>query len=109
MLVEGVFQALEDSGVHYRGTNTGVFVTGSPDVHNLGNDMYDMGPYSARSEEHTSELQSRDSISYAVFCLKKKDIGLNLSTNIIHPGFFHHRMILIIIEEMIECKLIQHI
>ena len=23
-----------------------------------------------RSEEHTSELQSRDSISYAVFCLK---------------------------------------
>ena len=24
-----------------------------------------------RSEEHTSELQSRDSISYAVFCLKK--------------------------------------
>ena len=47
MLVEGVFQALEDSGVHYRGTNTGVFVTGSPDVHNLGNDMYDMGPYSA--------------------------------------------------------------
>ena len=47
MLVEGVFQALEDSGVHYRGTNTGVFVTGSPDVHNLGNDMYNMGPYSA--------------------------------------------------------------
>lgn len=47
MLVEAVFQALEDSGVHYRGTNTGVFVTGSPDVHNLGNDMYDMGPYSA--------------------------------------------------------------
>ena len=26
-----------------------------------------------RSEEHTSELQSRDSISYAVFCLKKKN------------------------------------
>ena len=25
----------------------------------------------ARSEEHTSELQSRLSISYAVFCLKK--------------------------------------
>lgn len=47
MLVEVVFQALEDSGVHYRGTNTGVFVTGSPDVHNLGNDMWDMGPYSA--------------------------------------------------------------
>ncbi len=25
-----------------------------------------------RSEEHTSELQSRIRISYAVFCLKKK-------------------------------------
>ena len=27
---------------------------------------------SDRSEEHTSELQSRPHISYAVFCLKKK-------------------------------------
>ena len=26
----------------------------------------------ARSEEHTSELQSQSTISYAVFCLKKK-------------------------------------
>src|SRR5216110_4110162 len=26
----------------------------------------------SRSEEHTSELQSRELISYAVFCLKKK-------------------------------------
>ena len=26
-----------------------------------------------RSEEHTSELQSRIRISYAVFCLKKKN------------------------------------
>src|SRR3546814_8694227 len=29
-------------------------------------------PKSARSEEHTSELQSLMRISYAVFCLKKK-------------------------------------
>src|SRR5213594_5242334 len=29
-------------------------------------------PRSRRSEEHTSELQSRTLISYAVFCLKKK-------------------------------------
>ena len=28
--------------------------------------------FEARSEEHTSELQSRLLISYAVFCLKKK-------------------------------------
>src|SRR5213075_3518916 len=29
-------------------------------------------PLAGRSEEHTSELQSRLVISYAVFCLKKK-------------------------------------
>src|SRR3546814_6282603 len=29
--------------------------------------------YTARSEEHTSELQSLMRISYAVFCLKKKN------------------------------------
>ena len=33
-----------------------------------------------RSEEHTSELQSRETISYAVFCLKKKK---KKNTNII--------------------------
>src|SRR3546814_4103426 len=32
----------------------------------------------ARSEEHTSELQSLMRISYAVFCLKKKNYKLNL-------------------------------
>src|SRR3546814_6408549 len=30
-------------------------------------------PFGARSEEHTSELQSLMRISYAVFCLKKKN------------------------------------
>src|SRR3546814_5881526 len=36
--------------------------------------MSDWGAFvaSARSEEHTSELQSLMRISYAVFCLKKK-------------------------------------
>src|SRR3546814_10492338 len=32
-----------------------------------------VGTKSARSEEHTSELQSLMRISYAVFCLKKKN------------------------------------
>src|ERR1044071_10521482 len=32
---------------------------------------------SCRSEEHTSELQSRVDISYAVFCLKKKKTNYN--------------------------------
>src|SRR3546814_8363357 len=35
---------------------------------------------SVRSEEHTSELQSLMRISYAVFCLKKK----NRQTKIVH-------------------------
>src|SRR3546814_8547656 len=33
-----------------------------------------------RSEEHTSELQSLMRISYAVFCLKKKNKKTNIST-----------------------------
>src|SRR3546814_7891002 len=33
------------------------------------------GEGSKRSEEHTSELQSLMRISYAVFCLKKKNIN----------------------------------
>src|SRR3546814_2315583 len=35
----------------------------------------------ARSEEHTSELQSLMRISYAVFCLKKKKKSYNKTTN----------------------------
>src|SRR3546814_6161300 len=34
----------------------------------------------ARSEEHTSELQSLMRISYAVFCLKKKTTQITVST-----------------------------
>src|SRR3546814_1032741 len=33
----------------------------------------------ARSEEHTSELQSLMRISYAVFCLKKKNKNMTLT------------------------------
>src|SRR3546814_3831874 len=36
--------------------------------------LLDQGFDAARSEEHTSELQSLMRISYAVFCLKKKKI-----------------------------------
>src|SRR3546814_6398480 len=35
----------------------------------------------ARSEEHTSELQSLMRISYAVFCLKKKQSTHNIHTD----------------------------
>src|SRR3546814_8627953 len=34
---------------------------------------YEPKPQNLRSEEHTSELQSLMRISYAVFCLKKKN------------------------------------
>src|SRR3546814_6896701 len=36
---------------------------------------------SQRSEEHTSELQSLMRISYAVFCLKKKNHNINTTHN----------------------------
>src|SRR3546814_3101606 len=39
----------------------------------LGREMAGAQPETARSEEHTSELQSLMRISYAVFCLKKKN------------------------------------
>src|SRR3546814_1071613 len=35
--------------------------------------LFDNQPADERSEEHTSELQSLMRISYAVFCLKKKN------------------------------------
>src|SRR3546814_6311228 len=38
-------------------------------------------PTVARSEEHTSELQSLMRISYAVFCLKKKKKPTTLTSN----------------------------
>src|SRR3546814_1565372 len=40
----------------------------------------------ARSEEHTSELQSLMRISYAVFCLKKKNTLKHVSHNNTHQN-----------------------
>src|SRR3546814_3330929 len=37
-----------------------------------------------RSEEHTSELQSLMRISYAVFCLKKKNSEKSIHTQVVH-------------------------
>src|SRR3546814_6625253 len=42
--------------------------------------IYRREPECARSEEHTSELQSLMRISYAVFCLKKKNKQTNMIT-----------------------------
>src|SRR3546814_3243138 len=41
-------------------------------------DLSSLGLTSVRSEEHTSELQSLMRISYAVFCLKKKNLTLSI-------------------------------
>src|SRR3546814_3280218 len=38
-------------------------------------------PQRGRSEEHTSELQSLMSISYAVFCLKKKNTQIEVEAH----------------------------
>src|SRR3546814_4231199 len=38
-------------------------------------------PWVIRSEEHTSELQSLMRISYAVFCLKKKNYSSHQNSN----------------------------
>src|SRR3546814_3131162 len=43
----------------------------------------------ARSEEHTSELQSLMRISYAVFCLKKKNKHYIIIKSNIHAHYTH--------------------
>src|SRR3546814_6728913 len=46
-----------------------------------------------RSEEHTSELQSLMRISYAVFCLKKKNTDENATSKEIATTLDHHRLL----------------
>src|SRR3546814_8850297 len=47
-------------------------------------------PGCARSEEHTSELQSLMRLSYAVFCLKKKKKKTQQNHLQIHKQSHHH-------------------
>src|SRR3546814_10099642 len=47
-----------------------------------------IGP--ARSEEHTSELQSLMRISYAVFCLKKTTTQQNYTMQITYNNIYSH-------------------
>src|SRR3546814_1165017 len=61
VLTAGVFGDIK--AVDVIGTTKGRGFTGAMKRHN----------FSGRSEEHTSELQSLMRISYAVFCLKKKN------------------------------------
>src|SRR3546814_9807150 len=75
--------------------NTGTFISGavndgvpvgswttldaqfSYDTRDTGMDSSGLRISLARSEEHTSELQSLMRISYAVFCLKKQNANIN--------------------------------
>src|SRR3546814_7952609 len=52
----------------------------------IGFDEIDRIGRDDRSEEHTSELQSLMRISYAVFCLKKKQVekAFNITTTVVH-------------------------
>src|SRR3546814_4463780 len=63
---------------HERGTPFGSFVDKVDLVHADGGHADEIFQ---RSEEHTSELQSLMRISYAVFCLKKKN-EYNININI---------------------------
>src|SRR3546814_1288414 len=54
--------------------NTPILVTRLEAADGSAVDVIDFCPRAERSEEHTSELQSLMRISYAVFCLKKKNI-----------------------------------
>src|SRR3546814_3895752 len=59
-------------------TDTGLYdASGLAGVQNTTNVIGAGGEYGNRSEEHTSELQSLMRISYAVFCLKKKNTKKN--------------------------------
>src|SRR3546814_8974854 len=54
---------------------------------------------SQRSEEHTSELQSLMRISYAVFCLKKKNTKSKITTTKTKPSLTKTHATLTIIKQ----------
>src|SRR3546814_3247312 len=62
----------------------------TPQYESVLRDIRNSGADIIRSEEHTSELQSLMRISYAVFCLKKKN---NLSS-ILPPHHLLHLLLL---------------
>src|SRR3546814_5550759 len=77
---------LDNAAAAYQQTGqASVMLAGHADK--SGSDQYNVGlsqrraeAAKARSEEHTSELQSLMRISYAVFCLKKKN-NTSMTTN----------------------------
>src|SRR3546814_2680621 len=56
-----------------------------------GSEVHLNGAPEGRSEEHTSELQSLMRISYAVFCLKKKNNSIHRYDNLMLCNIATHR------------------
>src|SRR3546814_6386417 len=74
------FAGLGVEHVHAVDLDADLFVVGGQDVDvRLAEDHEQVA---LRSEEHTSELQSLMRISYAVFCLQKKNHNHSIHTNI---------------------------
>src|SRR3546814_3478575 len=65
-----------DGGDHFRRVQGTPILDRAPGRSTIGavhSAIHEDGRWRLRSEEHTSELQSLMRISYAVFCLKKKN------------------------------------
>src|SRR3546814_10473632 len=82
-VVDDALEHLAAAGVGHQVVDAGGVVAVLAAAHQVGAVQVAVGPFAgephrdlaarqARSEEHTSELQSLMRISYAVFCLKKK-------------------------------------
>src|SRR3546814_10844970 len=85
------------AGVGWRGSGDICHASFSPTIplsapRRARSDRSDPGPCAreTRSEEHTSELQSLMLISYAVFCLKKKNKHTNEHTIVQHTQYHRH-------------------
>src|SRR3546814_10028074 len=80
LAAEGLADASHPKGEHSKGSlvhdnTTGILFYRNIWAHNVERrPLVKGGAQAARSEEHTSELQSLMRISYAVFCLNKKKI-----------------------------------
>src|SRR3546814_10568657 len=62
----------------------------TPETPGIANRRCARGELAARSEEHTSELQSLMRISYAVFCLKKQNKRIPYIHVVKHVARTHH-------------------